>query len=465
MTTSRRNFLRGAGALPLLASGGIAATLSNFAAHAIDVTGYKALVCVFLKGGLDNHDTIIPFDTASYNRYAEIREDLVDDTPTRERNLLLELNPVNGAAFGSRRFALPPELGQLHALFESGAAAIVGNVGPLVEPTTQTQFRERSVSLPPRLFSHNDQQSTWMALSPEGARIGWGGQFADRAILANANATPAFTAVATGSTDVFLAGEIAQQYRNQLGGPASFRELEQSRLLGEGRRSEIAPDLLREHFRAQSGARSNLFEQDIAAISQRSVDVNEQYVSALETTAPVATTFPDTRLGRQLAAVAETIALRSQLGISRQVFFVTIGGFDTHSGQAGRLPGLQIQIAEAIAAFYNATIELGVRDSVTTFTASDFGRTLNINGDGTDHGWGAHHFVVGGAVDGQTIFGDLPVSDFDHAQDAGNGRLIPTTSVEQYAASLGRWFGLNDTELMQILPGLQNFPSGPPPFV
>jgi uncharacterized protein (DUF1501 family) len=163
--------------------------------------------------------------------------------------------------------------------------------------------------------------------------------------------------------------------------------------------------------------------------------------------------------------VAETMAVREILGVSRQVFFVALGGFDTHAAQATDLPALQQDIGDSLLAFYRATEELGIAEDVAAFTAADFGRTLTVNGDGTDHGWGSHHFVVGGSVRGGDIYGDIPVAELGHGQDAGNGRLIPTVSVEQFAAPLGRWFGLNDAELQSALPGLSRFPTAPLGFI
>jgi uncharacterized protein (DUF1501 family) len=196
-----------------------------------------------------------------------------------------------------------------------------------------------------------------------------------------------------------------------------------------------------------------------------SLDANDTLDSALQNGSPLSTVFPESDLGAQLRTVAQTIAVRETLGVARQVFFVGLHGFDTHSAQATNLPALQQDLGDSIAAFYTATEELGIANEVTTFTAADFGRTLTVNGDGTDHGWGGHHFVVGGAVNGGDIYGDIPVSQLGHGQDAGNGRLIPSASVEQFAAPLGSWFGLNEDELNAALPGLANYPAGPLNFI
>ncbi|HBS30713.1 MAG TPA: hypothetical protein DEA40_03080, partial [Parvularcula sp.] len=207
-------------------------------------------------------------------------------------------------------------------------------------------------------------------------------------------------------------------------------------------------------------ARVNLFERDVATIHRQSITLNRDLEAALAAQAPFTTVFPGSGLAQQLQAVARMIAARSTLGVSRQIYFVSTGGYDTHSSQAPTLTGLHTALAGAMRAFYDATVELGVSNDVTAFTASDFGRTLAVNGDGTDHGWGAHHFVVGGAVNGNRILGDIPPPVIDHAQDSGSGRLIPNVSVEQFAASLAAWFGLTSSEIQAALPNIGNF-SGP----
>ncbi len=470
MNISRRTLLKSAGALSATTGFGVTSSLGSFAAHAADTSGYKALVCLFFKGGMDNHDTLLPYDTASYNRLSEIRSELFNsynrlpNGSTRTRGALLPLAPANQSDFGTREFALPPELGGIHDLFTQGRVAIAGNVGPLIEPINRTTFRDRSAERPARLFSHNDQQSTWMALTTEGARFGWGGRFADAALNASANLNPVFTAITVSGNEVFLTGERTVQYKIGSGGTQTIREIDNNRLLGSGRNSDVAQAMLLDHLRGEGLADNNLFETDISTITRRAIDSNSLFEEAIDTATPFATVFPDSRLGGQLASVARTISVRNSLGAARQVFFVSIGGFDTHARQPSSLPNLHTQISDAVVAFYNATVELGVENDVTLFTASDFGRTLVNNDDGSDHGWGAHHFIVGGAVNGGRIFGDVPPWDVDHQYDAGRGRLIPTTSIEQFAAPLGRWFGLNDTELNTALPLLPTF-STPPTFV
>ncbi len=460
---NRRNFLKSSLALPMMVSGSsMLGALAGFNAQAADTSSYKALVCVFLFGGMDCHDTVLPYDQSSYNSYAAIRASLLASYAqqpggsTRTREALLALAP-SGADFGSRQFALPPQLGGLHQLFEQGRAAIVGNVGPLNEPTDSAGFGSNSAQLPARLFSHNDQQSTWMSFAPEGSSLGWGGRFGDAAAQSNANAGAVFSQISLVGNAVFLNGDLVSPYRIGVDGVPSIRLID---LAGD----TLGP-VLRDHFASAGSNRDNLFERDFINLSQVSLDANDTLDRALQDGSSISTPFPDSELGAQLRTVAQTIAVREALGVSRQVFFVGLHGFDTHSAQAISLPALQQDLGDSIAAFYSATQELSLANRVTTFTAADFGRTLTVNGDGTDHGWGGHHFVVGGAVNGGDIYGDIPVSQLGHEQDAGNGRLIPQVSVEQYAAPLGSWFGLTQSELNAALPGLANFPAAPLNFI
>ncbi|NKB44840.1 MAG: DUF1501 domain-containing protein, partial [Alphaproteobacteria bacterium] len=424
-------------------------------AQAAGVDGYKALVCVFLLGGMDNHDTVIPYDQSSYDRYAQIRSSLISASGgSRDRANLLALSPDNASSFDGREFALPPQLSGIQSLFQQGNAAIVGNVGPLIQATTKTQFDAESVALPARLFSHNDQQSTWQSSSPEGAQFGWGGRFADAAVASGANTSQEFTNITSLGNELFLTGQTTNPYQVSLGGAATVEVVQN--LINDGSPSSIPAE---SHFRGLNYMGSNLLERDMAAAMQAAYDANALYNDASANAAALTTQFPTTFLGQQLSAVARSISVRGNLGVNRQVFFVGIGGFDTHDAQATSLPLLHTQIDGAVTAFYQAMQELNLGSDVTLFTASDFGRTLAVNGNGTDHGWGSHHFVVGDAVQGRQILGDMPISDFGHDLDSGGGRLIPSTSVEQFAAPMGRWFGLNDSEVLSSLPNRANFSS------
>ncbi|HPF23148.1 MAG TPA: DUF1501 domain-containing protein [Hyphomonas sp.] len=454
MSISRRHLLKGIGATALSAAtlSTLSQALNGFqSANAAVVTGYKALVCIFLYGGCDTHDVLLPYDQTSYNKFVNIRSSMLGAyNGARDRTRLLALTPTNSADFGGRQFALPPEMPGLHGLFQAGNAAIVANTGPLIKPLNRTQWEQQTVPVPKQLFSHNDQQSTWVASAPEGAQFGWGGRFGDAVVVSGANNNREFTTITTSENDLFLTGANVLPYQVGLKGTSEINALTEFT-------DPAISNLLRRHFAAMDFRRNNLIETDVARIAEKSVVLNEAYNDALANLIPLNTDFPPSYLGSQMQAIANAIAIRDNLSVRRQVFFASIGGFDTHSGQARELPALLADLDATISAFYAAMGELGLADSVTLFTASDFGRTLAPNGDGTDHGWGSHHFVVGKAVQGQKIYGQVPQPEFGHAQDAGNGRLIPTTSVEQFAEPLGRWFGLNDAEIATALPNLSSF--------
>ncbi|MEM7707509.1 MAG: DUF1501 domain-containing protein [Pseudomonadota bacterium] len=459
MPLKRRQFLSGSAGLTLAGYTGLAGLPFTLPATAAEVGGYRALVCLFLLGGLDCHDTILPFDQASYDEYAGIRSELLNQYgnigggSTRDRSRLLPL--ATSGDFGGREFALPEELAGIKGLYDAGNAAIVGNVGPLIVPVTRTEVLAETAPLPKRLFSHNDQQSTWASSAPEGAQFGWGGRFADAVLAAGGNSLqPEFSAVTTLADRLFVTGAQTVPYQVGVRGAARLQALEALQGARGTPEGEARYQLLREHYLAAGFSSSNLLSTDYQDSMAGALVTNELYDSALAAAPQLSTPFPQGNLGGQLGAVARSIAARQELGVTRQVFFVALGGFDTHSSQVLQLPALQREIDAAVVAFYAAMEELQIADQVTLFTASDFGRTLAVNGDGTDHGWAGHHFVVGQAVNGGAIYGSIPEATLGHSQDAGGGRLIPTHSVEQYAAPLGQWFGLNAAEVDAALPNL-----------
>lgn len=452
MILDRRHFLRASCASLGLASG-LATNLAAFNAYAADTDGYKALVCVFFYGAMDCHDTILPYDQTSYNQYEAIREPLLagyDSSQSRRRGALLGLS----GDIGGRNFALPSEFGGLHDLYEQGKVAVVGNIGPLTEPITRTTYQSGAGRRPARLFSHNDQQSTWMASQPEGASSGWGGRFSDIMQAASANSNAAFTSMGINSAPIFLTGLSSSGFVTSSSGAAALSGANNNSTLGaQGYNTQYLNAI-----RANMINPTSLFGKDVKAIANASLDNNALLDEQLSVSDNIMTSFPsENSLAQQLQMVAKLIARRDSFGMKRQIFFVSMGGFDTHSNQAEDMPVLQARINDSLKAFYDTTVELGIENDVTTFTASDFGRTLGVNGDGTDHGWGGHHFVMGGSVNGGQILGDIPPPEFNHQYDVGRGRLIPSTSVDQYAYALGDWFGLSDSELREVLPGISNF--------
>lgn len=441
---SRRAFLRASATLSALGAGApLALNLAAInAVSAQTADDYRALVCVFLYGGNDQTNTVIPLDTSEFAGYTSARSSIA-----RSAAEITALGPV--AAQDGRSFGLPNELAPLASLYTAGKLAIVANVGPLVVPTSRQQYQSGSVPLPPKLFSHNDQQSVWQSTGAEGTTTGWGGRIADAILSANANQT--FTAVSVSGAAVFLSGANTLQYQIGAGGPVSISALSGS-LFGA---STVANDALRQLITA---ARAPLFEDEYNRVTARSINASADLSTALLAAPALTTVFPaQNPLADQLKMVARMISVRQALGMRRQVFFVSQGGYDTHDFQLRDQPVLHAALAGALSAFYAATVELGVSDKVTTFTASDFGRTLTSNGDGSDHGWGSHHFVLGGAVRGATIYGRFPQVRLGTEEDVGSGRLLPTVAVDQYAATLGRWMGASDSALALIAPNLANF--------
>jgi uncharacterized protein (DUF1501 family) len=453
MTTnaSRREFLRTASRLSLA---GVAtpwavnlAAVGAAAAQTMPAD-YKALVCIFMYGGNDHSNTVVPYDNASFQLYAQSRTNLALAQPA-----LLPLATPANASMSGRQIAVRSELQPVKTIYDAGKAAVIANVGTLVVPTTMTQYRARSVPLPPSLFSHNDQQSVWQTYNGrrEGARVGWGGRMGD--LLAAGNQYQNFTCVSASGTAVFLSGQTNVQMQIGNNGGLAITGIAGASLFGSSAGPATARRLMTED-------RSNLFEKDYNGIVKRSSDAAQTLNTALAnfpaTAAPFAA-FPNTGLGNQLRNVARMIAARQALGAKRQVFHVSIGGFDQHSGLVAGHGGRMTELAAALAAFYDATVVLGVANSVTSFTASDFGRTLDSNGQGSDHGWGSHHFVVGGAVKGGDLYGTWPDTVLRGPNDVGRGNLLPTTSVNQYAATLATWFGISGVQMNDVLPNAANF--------
>nr|WP_295786355.1 DUF1501 domain-containing protein [Rhodoferax sp.] len=453
MNASRRAFLQRASALSVA---GVATPWAlNLAAmaeaSAATATDYKAIVCVFLYGGNDYGNTLVPYDVPNYNAYQQLRPTLAYARANLDTTVLTPTvvpTDINGVA---HQYAMAPELAPLLPIFNAGRMGVLLNVGTLIQPTTKLQYTNKTVPLPPKLFSHNDQQSVWQSSAPEGATSGWGGRMGDLFQSGNGNAT--FTCVNVSGNAVYVAGKTAVQYQVSTNGSVPLAGLK-SPMFGSSACSDALRTLVSE-------PRSHLFESEYNRVSKRSIDADGVLTSALAGAPAIATPFPvSNNLGDQLKMVARMISAASAVGAKRQVFFVSLGGFDNHDGLLTDHPPLLTAVADAMAAFYNSTIELGVASQVTTFTASDFGRTLSGNNDGSDHGWGSMHFVLGGAVNGKRFYGTAPVIANNGPDDVGQGRLLPTTSVDQYGATLGKWLGLTDSDLLTVLPNLSNYNLG-----
>ena len=445
---NRRHFLSsGLGCL-----GSLAMASFSQPSRAQENDEYRALVLLFQFGGVDCHDVVIPYGVGEYNEYANIRSDLMSAYGNnRARSSLLQL-ASSGTSAG---FALPPELSGMKSLFDEGTAALVGNVGPLIEPTNRDRLSAGGIVLPPRLFSHNDQQSLWQSSSPEGALAGWGGLFSDLLIAQGVSTLSDFSALTTARDRLFVTGYETAPYTASAGGLS----LDLNKLVSSQTDGNLAA--VYQMLRAQGESAAHILTRDLAGTTVSAFDANLEYSSILSEAPDLGVVFRSDPLGKQLERVAKIIASRQEFGVNRQVFLVGAYGYDTHSAQPLSLPNLHSRLDAGVSAFSESLKNMGIFDRVTLATASDFGRTLADNGDGTDHGWGGHQFVVGGAVNGGALYGDIPPPSFEHSQDAGRGRLIPTIAVDQYAASLGRWLGLNDDSLAQALPNLRNFSANP----
>ncbi len=445
-TASRREFLKRSSALSM--AGAAAPWALNLAAlgeaAAAGASDYKALVCVFLYGGNDYANTVVPYDPASYAAYQAQRAAIA---LPRESLASTVLNPAT-ALPGGRQYALAAQLAPLVPIFDAGQMAVLLNIGTLVQPTSKTQYANKSVPLPPKLFSHNDQQSVWQSSSPEGSTSGWGGRIGDLFAAGNGNAS--FTCISVAGNAVYLAGKQAVQYQVTSNGSVPLTSL-QAPLFS----SQACSNALRALVTAP---RSHLFEAEHSRVMKRAIDADAQLSAALAAATPLATPFPSgNSLASQLAMVARLISVRATLGTRRQVFFVSLGGFDTHDGILTDHPALMTTVGDALAAFHAATVSLGVASDVTTFTASDFGRTLTTDGDGSDHGWGSMHLVLGGAVKGRSFYGTPPVIANNGPDDVGQGRLLPGIAVDQFAATLGNWFGVADGDMATVLPNIGHY--------
>ncbi len=452
MNASRRSFMKKAGAVSMVGVGApLALNLAAMAeASAAGANDYKALVCIFFNGGNDYANTVAPFDLDSHTKYFGYRPNFAHTRAALTPTLLVPtVTPVDRNGF-NREYALAPGLASLFPLFNTGKLGVILNVGTLVQPTTKAQAKARSVPLPPKLYSHNDQQSVWQSSMPEGATTGWGGRMGDMFEATHGDST--FTCVNLASNVVYMSGNQAVPYQVSTNGSSPVNGVKNA-LFG----SNAARDVMRTLVTQTS---THLLEKEYNVVSKRAIDANETLTAALAAKT-LTTPFPaNNNLGNQLKMVARMISVAGDLGVKRQVFFVQMGGFDTHDGMLVDHPVLMTRVGEAMAAFYNATVELNVAAEVTAFTASDFGRTLSGNENGSDHGWGSMHFVMGGAVNGQRFYGTPPIVAADGPDDVGQGRLVPTTSVEQLACTLGKWMGISDSALLDILPNLSNYNVG-----
>ena len=446
MTPNRRSFIRYAS----LAAAGNALGLRPFGAlNALAQTAgdYKALVCVFLYGGNDANNMLIPFDTKGYANYSAIRGPLAI-----AQNQLLPLTPLPN-------FALNPNLPDIQGLFNSGNAALVANVGTLVEPTNRTQYLAGQ-TVPTNLFSHPDQQLEWQNAAQSGATsTGWAGRIADT-ISSSFNPSaqiPMITSVA-GDT-LFCNGASSTPVSVSPGNLGAASCSEGTTVCTS--QQETAQALL-------SFSSGLTLVQADNGIANNAYNYAKTLAAAVQSVNPLKTVFPTANgLAAQLQQIAQIIQVRAALGVNRQIFFCGIGNFDTHSDQLALQSSLLASISPALAAFYQATVELGVQNNVTSFTMSDFSRTFQPNSNtGSDHAWGSHHIVMGGAVKGGKMYGTFPTLALGGPDDSGsNGRWVPSTGSVQYASTLAQWFGVTTAQLSTIFPNIGSFASNDLGFV
>lgn len=406
---------------------------------------YRALVCIFLNGGNDSFNMLVPRGNTEYAEYAGIRQDLA-----LAQGSLLPINPTNNPGL---QLGVHPGMPELQALFEAGNAAFVANVGTLVEPINKTQYQNGSVPLPLGLFSHSDQIEQWQTSLPDTrSAVGWAGRMADLLQDINSNDKVSMNISLAGS-NVWQSGLTVFEYSITSSGAVGLQGYN-SQWQGGGSINQIRSAAVDSQLALEY---SNLFTKAFSKSKKNAVDAYDIFSGATSNALPGGVVFPGHSLSQQLQMVAKTIAGRNTLGMKRQTFFVSLGGWDHHdevlNNQAAMLP----IVSQAVGAFYDALVALGVQDQVTLFSCSDFGRTLTSNGQGSDHAWGGNHFVVGGGVNGRQIFGQYPSLYDSNPLDVGRGRLIPTTSADEYFAELALWLGVGKSSLPLVLPNIERF--------
>lgn len=443
---ARRDFLRHASRLSAVAGTPFALNLlAAGAASAQSASDHKALVCIFLAGGNDHANTVVPRSGSGYASYQQARPTLALPAAS-----LLAINPVG---YSGDPLGLHSSLSAIQPLFNQQRVALMANVGTLASPITRAQWNSGrpTVPVPHQLFSHADQQGAWQTGVPDRAsQTGWQGRMGDLLASSYNSGSGVSIAMSVAGNNLMQAGNSTIQYQLTTDGAVRVHGL--NGLYG----SATGATAMR---RLMSETRATLLEAELNKISSRAIDTESVVSNAIGSATSVGT-FPQTGLGRQLQMVARMIAARGALGQRRQMFFVQQGGYDFHDNLVADQATKLRELGDAMAAFYQATAALGVANQVTTFTASDFGRALQHNGRGSDHGWGGHHFVMGGAVQGNRVYGQFPTVALNGPEDSGRGALIPTTAVDSYAATLARWFGVSASNLPLVLPNIGRFASG-----
>ena len=406
---------------------------------------YRALVCVFLSGGNDSFNMLVPRGNSEYAEYATVRSGLA-----LAQNSLLAINPVNNPG---RALGLHPSMPELRDLFEQGHASFIANVGTLIEPVNKSEYQTLAKALPLGLYSHSDQIEQWQTSIPHArSGIGWGGRMADLLHQLNDEQRVSMNISLSGS-NIWQAGNEVYDYSITDEGAVELTGYEPKYAFTWGT-EQIRSAAIESQMSLQY---TNLLQQTFANSKRNAVEGYTRFAAATVSDPPLAAAFPNTYLGRNLRMVAKAIQGRDALGVKRQTFFINFGGWDHHGELLVNQQAMLAQVSAAVGAFYNSLASMGVQDRVTLFSASDFGRTLNSNGRGSDHAWGGNQFVVGGGINGRRIFGQYPVLAEGSAQDVGSGRLIPTTSCDEYFAELAMWLGVSRSSLPLVLPNINRF--------
>jgi uncharacterized protein (DUF1501 family) len=439
---TRRELLRmGAQSLGFLAAGGCLGRFSRLYAAASETSDYRALVCIFMLGGNDGNNLIVPIKTEkqSYSDYIRVRGTIAG-LPQNTLGVIATAN-------GKEMYGLHARLDRLRDLYSRGKLAVVANVGTLVRPISREQYQQ-GAAVPLNLFSHSDQQQQWqMASIPGAPHNGWAGRAADLVSIRSAPSRFPI-GVSTAGNSLFLTGELPEVsiINGQLGLDGS-----------DGSIAENARDAaFQQIVKFPTGM---ALIQKANQVTADGLNAAKELNGALSAGSSLKTPFPSTSLGKQLQQVARVMNVRKELGAQRQIFYVAIGDFDTHTDSMRRQDVLLADMAASMAAFYDATLEMQIERQVVTFTESEFGRTLQpSSGAGTDHAWGSHHLVMGGAVKAADVYGAFPVLALQGPEDVtGRGVWVPTISLDQYGATLASWFGVADDSLTKVFPNLGNF--------
>jgi len=450
LIASRRRFLAQCGALGTLGAISTIDQLGLTRALAQSAGGYKALVCVFLFGGNDANNMVVPYDTADYNAYAAVRGALSQGGIALDQSSLLPILPPSA---GGMTYGLHPNLPELQALFNAGHLAVLTNVGPLLAPTTKAQYQANSVPLPSNLFSHADQQTQWQTAGTNGiSRTGWGGRMSD--VISSFNTgTTVPTMMSVAGSAIFTVGTTTYPLALPTSGSFGLSGFNTS-ASSQARLTALNQILALDRGNTLVASAENINARAIASSA-----ILNPIIAATSPAIQTAFSGLKTGISAQLEQVARVIAANSTLQQQRQIFFVSLGGFDTHNTEIATQANLLSQLSPALKAFHDATVALGVSSQVTTFTNSDFARTYKpASGGGTDHAWGSHHFIIGDAVKGGNFYGTMPSLTLGGPDDVtAQGRWIPTTSVDQYGATLASWFGVSTSELSTIFPNIGRY--------